>query len=151
MLKTLIENRRKAAPKEEGFTLIEVLVTMAIIAIMIAGVAVAVMPETGKAQVIRAKSDIRDLEKAIMMYNLDMLNFPDQQDGLSALKTMPSGADAARYRKGGYLRALPNDPWGNPYVYIYPGEYGEFDIMSYGADGEPGGEDKNADIVSWEN
>lgn len=145
-----MKRKRHMKPNDAGFTLIEVLVTMAIISIMVVGVALTVIPETGKAQIVRAKSDIRTIEQGLEMYRLDMFDYPEQQDGLNALKTMPSGVDEARYRKGGYVKSLPNDPWGNPYVYVYPGENGVYDIISYGADGQLGGEDKNADIVSWE-
>lgn len=151
MLTSAIKNKAETPPNDAGFTLIEVLVTMAIIAIMVVGVALTVIPETGKAQVVRAKADIRTLEQGLEMYRLDMFDYPEQQDGLNALKSIPSGADEARYRKGGYVKTLPNDPWGNPYVYIYPGEHNIYDIISYGADGEPGGEEQNADIASWEN
>ena len=140
----------KLAAQDKGFTLIEVLVTMAIISIMVVGVALTIIPETGKAQIIRAKSDIRILEQGLEMYRLDMLDYPDQQMGLEALKSLPSGADEVRYRKGGYLKSLPDDPWGNPYVYIYPGENNVYDIISYGADGEIGGEKADEDIVSWD-
>jgi general secretion pathway protein G len=140
----------KLAQQDEGFTLIEVLVTMAIISIMVVGVALTIIPETGKAQIIRAKSDIRILEQGLEMYRLDMLDYPEQQMGLAALKSLPSGVDEGRYRKGGYLKSLPDDPWGNPYIYIYPGENDIYDIISYGADGEVGGEAADEDIVSWD-
>ena len=140
----------KLAGQDEGFTLIEVLVTMAIISIMVVGVALTIIPETGKAQIIRAKSDIRILEQGLEMYRLDMLDYPEQQMGLGALKSLPSGVDEGRYRKGGYLKSLPDDPWGNPYIYIYPGENDIYDIISYGADGEVGGEAADEDIVSWD-
>ena len=135
---------------DAGFTLIEVLVTMAIISIMVVGVALTVIPETGKAQIVRAKSDIRTIEQGLEMYRLDMFDYPDQQAGLNALRAIPSGVDESRYRKGGYVKSLPDDPWGNPYVYVYPGENEIYDVISYGADGELGGEQQNADIVSWE-
>jgi len=99
----------------------------------------------------KAKGDIRNLEQAIEMFRLDMLTYPEEDGGLEALVELPSGADNAdRYRTGGYIKFLPSDPWGRDYVYRYPGENGVFDIISYGADGEPGGEDLNADINNWE-
>jgi len=78
----------------------------------------------------KAKGDIRILEQALEMYRLDMFDYPEQEAGLEALKELPSGADEARYRKGGYIKLLPNDPWGRPYVYRYPGENGVYDIIS---------------------
>jgi general secretion pathway protein G len=145
-----LRDQIKFLEKDEGFTLIEVLVTMAIISIMVVGVALTIIPETGKAQIIRAKSDIRILEQGLEMYRLDMLDYPEQEMGLAALKSLPSGVDEERYRKGGYLKSLPDDPWGSPYVYIYPGENDVYDIISYGADGEVGGEAADEDIVSWD-
>ena len=146
-----LRDQIKFLEKDEGFTLIEVLVTMAIISIMVVGVALTIIPETGKAQIIRAKSDIRILEQGLEMYRLDMLDYPEQEMGLAALKSLPISVDEERYRKGGYLKSLPDDPWGNPYVYIYPGENDVYDIISYGADGEVGGEAAGEDIVSWDN
>lgn len=136
--------------KEDGFTLVEVLVVMAIIAIMAGFVVMNLLPEQGKAQVQRAKSDIRTLETALEMYRLDMGRYPDAQDGLLALRTPPSdSAQAAKFRPGGYIKNTPKDPWGNDYIYVIPGENGVYDLLSYGADGQPGGADMDADIVNW--
>jgi len=141
---------KKRAKKEEGFTLVEVMVTLVIIGLLTTFVVINVLPAQDKALVQKAKGDIRILEQAMEMYRLDMFDYPEQDAGLEALRQLPSGADEARYRKGGYIKLLPEDPWGRPYVYNYPGENGVFDIFSYGSDGEPGGEDQAADIVSWE-
>jgi len=141
---------KKRAKKEEGFTLVEVMVTLVIIGLLTTFVVINVLPAQDKALVQKAKGDIRILEQALEMYRLDMFDYPEQDAGLEALRQLPSGADEARYRKGGYIKLLPEDPWGRPYVYNYPGENGVFDIFSYGSDGEPGGEDQAADIVSWE-
>lgn len=141
---------QKRQKKEEGFTLVEVMVTLVIIGLLTTFVVINVLPAQDKALVQKAKGDIRILEQAMEMYRLDMFDYPEQDAGLEALKELPSGADEARYRKGGYIKLLPNDPWGRPYIYRYPGENGVFDIVSYGSDGEPGGEDQAADIVSWE-
>jgi len=138
------------AKTEDGFTLVEVLVALAIIGIMTTVVVVNLLPETGKARLQKAKSDIRIIEQALEMYHLDILDYPEEDAGLEALRGQPSGVDAARYRQGGYVKLLPNDPWGNPYVYRYPGDNGVFDLLSYGADGEEGGEGLNADIVNWQ-
>lgn len=147
MQKDIEQKRQK---KEEGFTLVEVMVTLVIIGLLTTFVVINVLPAQDKALVQKAKGDIRILEQAMEMYRLDMFDYPEQSAGLEALKDLPSGADEARYRRGGYIKLLPNDPWGRPYVYTYPGENGVFDIVSYGSDGEPGGEEQAADIVSWE-
>ncbi len=138
------------AKNEEGFTLVEVLVALAIIGIMTTIVVVNLLPETGKARLQKAKSDIRIIEQALEMYNLDIFDYPEEDAGLEALRRQPSGVDESRYRPGGYVKLLPNDPWGNPYIYRYPGDNGVFDLLSYGADGEEGGEGVNADIVNWQ-
>ena len=147
-MQTLIWKKRQK--KEEGFTLVEVMVTLVIIGLLTTFVVINVLPAQDKALVQKAKGDIRVLEQALEMYRLDVFDYPEQDAGLEALRELPSGVDEARYRKGGYIKLLPNDPWGRPHVYRYPGENGVYDIVSYGADGEPGGEDQAADIVSWE-
>ena len=145
-----IYTKQKRQEKELGFTLVEVMVTLVIIGLLTTFVVINVLPAQDKALVQKAKGDIRILEQALEMYRLDMFDYPEQEAGLDALKELPSGADEVRYRKGGYIKLLPNDPWGRPYVYRYPGENGVYDIVSYGSDGEPGGENQAADIVSWE-
>ncbi|MDB2439081.1 type II secretion system major pseudopilin GspG [Hellea sp.] len=144
------EEIKTVQKKEEGFTLVEVMVTLVIIGLLTTFVVINVLPAQDKALVQKAKGDIRILEQAMEMYRLDMFDYPEQDAGLDALKELPSGADQARYRKGGYIKLLPDDPWGRPYVYRYPGDNGVYDILSYGSDGEPGGEEQAADIVSWE-
>ena len=144
------KTEKKRQNKEAGFTLVEVMVTLVIISLLTTFVVINVLPAQDKALVQKAKGDIRILEQALEMYRLDMFDYPEQDAGLEALKAMPSGVDEARYRKGGYIKLLPNDPWGRPYIYRYPGENGVYDILSYGSDGEPGGEEQAADIVSWE-
>jgi len=137
---------------EAGFSLLEIMVALVIIGLLTAAVVINVAPNVGTAQKTRAKSDIRSLTTALELYRLDLFDYPDEQDGLRALVEAPAGLTAPdQYRRGGYLQGgLPNDPWNRPYVYSYPGENGIFDLVSYGADGEPGGEGKDADIVSWE-
>ena len=136
---------------EEGFTLVEVMVVMVIIGLLTAFVVVNVAPSLSDAKTKKAKGDIRTLEQAAELYHLDMLDYPDEEDGLQALRTAPSSlSDRSRYRQGGYIKLLPKDPWERDYIYRYPGEFGVYDIFSYGKDGEPGGEDETADVVSWE-
>jgi len=142
--------KSKLDTKEEGFTLVEVMVVLVIIGLLTTFVVINVLPAQDKALISKTKADIRILEQALEMYRLDMFDYPEQEAGLEALTALPSGADAARYRKGGYVKLLPDDPWGRPYIYRYPGDNGVYDILSYGSDGEPGGEDQAADIVSWE-
>jgi len=141
----------KKRKSEDGFTLVEVMVVMVIIGLLATFVVINVLPSQDKAMVQKTKGDIRLLEQAAEMYRLDMLDYPPEDAGLSALKNLPNGTDNEdRYRPGGYVKFLPDDPWGRPYIYRYPGENGVIDILSYGSDGQPGGEGLAADIVSWE-
>ena len=143
--------KTKNHPKEDGFTLVEVMVVMVIIGLLATFVVLNVLPAQDKAMVQKARADIAQLENAIEMYRLDMFDYPEESDGLEALVEVPAGIEnPERYRQGGYIKRLQEDPWGRPYVYRYPGENGVIDIMSYGSDGEPGGEGLAADIVSWE-
>ena len=147
-MKKHLDKKKKT---EAGFTLVEVMVVMVIIGLLATFVVINVLPSQDKAMVQKAKGDIRLIEQALEMYRLDMFDYPDQDMGLAALKSLPAGADnEERYREGGYVKFLPEDPWGRPYIYVYPGENGVVDIMSYGSDGQPGGEKQAADIVSWQ-
>ncbi|MFW5970298.1 MAG: type II secretion system major pseudopilin GspG, partial [Halofilum sp. (in: g-proteobacteria)] len=133
-----------------GFTLIEVMVVVAILAILAAVVVPRVMDEPGKARRAKAAQDIRAIESALDLYKLDNFRYPSTDQGLEALVERPgSGPEPKNYKEGGYLRQVPKDPWGNPYQYLNPGEHGEVDVYSFGADGSPGGEDENADIGNW--
>ena len=137
---------------EDGYTLVEVMVVMLILSLIIGFVATNVIPIGDKAKQQTARADIATYGSSLDQFKLDMGSYPSEQEGLQALKTLPNGAqNADKYRPGGYVKLVKNDPWGNPYVYRFPGDNGLFDILSYGADGEPGGEDNNKDIVSWEN
>lgn len=137
--------------KDEGFTLVEVMVVMLIIALMVAFVAVNVIPAGDKARVQKAQADIAIYEQALEQFRLDMGDYPPSEIGLEALKELPAGApNEDRYRPGGYIKRVQNDPWDNPYIYRYPGENGVFDIVSLGSDGQPGGEKLAADITNWE-
>lgn len=135
--------------KEAGFTLVEVLVTLVIIGLLTAVVVANVAPTLGKSSVQKAKTDIAILQQSLDRYYLDFYDYPEQSAGLKALVSAPAGVEDARYPQGGYIRSLPNDPWGNAYQYRYPGEYGVVDIFSFGSDGEPGGEGNAADITNW--
>lgn len=134
--------------REDGFTLTEVLVTMAIIGLLTTGVVLAVLPRLGDASITKAKADIASYETALEFYRLDHFRYPSEQDGLAALVDAPSGVDAAKYPDEGYVQQLRNDPWGNAYVYRNPGENGPYDLLSYGADGQEGGEGADADVTN---
>ena len=130
-----------------GFTLIELLIVMVIISLLAAFVAPRFFGQEKKAKQRGAKGQISLLESAVDTYRLDIGRYPTTEQGLEALREKPDGIDKW---DGPYLRKeLPMDPWGNPYVYESPSEHGEYAIMSYGADGSPGGEGDDMDIVSW--
>ena len=136
---------------DEGFTLIEMMVVLFIIMLLSSAVYFTVAGNQDRAVNIKANSDIQRLSQALEMYRLDMLDYPPEDAGLEALRALPNGIDGEeRYNPGGYVQTLPTDPWGRPYVYRYPGENGVYDILSYGSDGQPGGEEMAADIVNWE-
>lgn len=140
--------RRRRVAGEAGITLIEMLVVMTIIALFATLVGPRLLNQGDKARVTKARADIAGLKTALTMYKLDTGVFPTTEQGLQALEAPPPGINNWQ---GPYLsEELVNDPWGNPYDYRFPGQRGnEPEIMSYGADGVPGGEDINADIVSW--
>ena len=137
-----------------GFTLIELMVVVIILGILALYIGPKIMGEPEKAKRVKAKMDIASLETALKMYKLDNGRYPSTDQGLQSLVTVPdSGAIPKNWRKGGYLEKnkVPKDPWGNEFVYISPGVHGDFDIISYGLDGVPGGEDEdNKDINNWE-
>ena len=141
----IAEARRKRA----GFTLVELMVVIVIIGLLATVVAINVLPSQDKAMVGKARADISVLEQAIETYRLDNLVFPDD---LQALVSAPAGlARPERYRQGGYVRRLPEDPWGNPYQYRRPSAHGgQFDVYSLGADGREGGEGNDADLGNWQ-
>ncbi len=127
----------------------ELMVVIVIIGLLATVVAINVLPSQDRAMVTQARADIATLEQAIETYRLDNLDFPDD---LQSLVAAPSGlASPDRYRPGGYVRRLPQDPWGEPYQYACPGTHNpkDMDISSYGADKAPGGEGENADIGNW--
>ena len=135
---------------EAGFTLLELMVVVVIIGLLATIVMINVLPSQDRAMQEKARADISVLEQAIETYRLDNLSFPSSQQGLAALTAPPAGLNRPdRYREGGYVRRLPEDPWGNPYQYVSPGERGRFDVYSFGADGRKGGEGGDADIGNW--
>jgi general secretion pathway protein G len=135
---------------EAGFSLIEVMVTIVIIGLLSTVVLLNVLPSRDKAMVEKAKTDIAVLEQAVDTYKLETLSYPRTEDGLDALVSPPASlTNATRFRKEGYIRRLPEDPWGNAYRYAYPGRSSAFDVYSLGADGQPGGEGLDTDIGNW--
>jgi general secretion pathway protein G len=144
----IITLRRSA---ENGFTLVELMVVIVIIGLLATLVAFTVIPQLGKANSEKAKTDIATLEQAVEMYRLNNLTYPSTANGLQALVKPPADlTDPSRYQVGGYIKKLPNDPWGRPYLYATPGQHGAFDISTLGADGVPGGTGENADIGNWQ-
>ncbi|MEJ5207173.1 type II secretion system major pseudopilin GspG [Denitratimonas sp. CY0512] len=133
-----------------GFTLIEILVVVVIIGILAGAVMTNLWGETDRAMQARAKADIDTLKTSLNLYRLDNFVYPSTNQGLEALINRPGGSPEARnWRSGGYIDRIPKDPWGRDYVYLSPGQRGDFDLYSYGADGQPGGEGGNADVTSW--
>ena len=127
---------------------VELMVVIFILGLLTTIVVINVLPSQDRAMVQKARADIATLGQALEMYRLDNLAYPGSSDGLQALIAPPASlATTARYRQGGYIKKLPDDPWGRPYQYDNPGRRGPgFDLYSLGADGAPGGEDDNADI-----
>ena len=139
-----------SSTKQQGFTLIEIIVVVVIIGILATFVAPKFMGKTDTARITKAKSDILSLESALDLYKLDNYTYPTTDQGLDALINMPSSDPVpTNWQKGGYIKKLQKDPWQRDYLYLSPGEHGELDIYSLGADGVEGGEDANADIGNW--
>jgi general secretion pathway protein G len=133
--------------RANGFTLVELMVVIFIIGLLTTIVVINVLPNQDKAMVQKAKADISVLAQAMETYRLDNLTYPASGEGLQSLVTPPATEGGAA-RRGGYIKKLPQDPWGRPYQFANPGRNGGFDIYSLGADGAPGGENDNADIYS---
>lgn len=148
----LMKIRKARRSNEQGFTLVELMVVIFIIGLLATVVILNVLPSQDKAMVTKAESDIATMGQAMEMYRLDNLNYPATSDGVQALRTPPASLTRPeRYRAGGYIQKLPNDPWGRPYQYASPARNGAgYEIYSLGADGAPGGTGLNADIYSGE-
>jgi len=132
---------------QKGFTLIEVMVVIVIIALMGAIVGPTVFGKVQQAEEIRIAQDVRAIEGALKMYRLDNFNYPGQSEGLDALMTAPS---SARNWRGPYLESVPQDPWGEDYRYAFPGTNGkEVEVFTYGRDNAAGGEGSDADWGNW--
>ena len=139
----------RRALRRRGFTLIELLVVLVIIGVLGALIVPNLFSSLDEARVTAARTDINTLTQALKRYKLDNQRYPGPDQGLDALVHKP-GAGAVPPNWKPYLDKLPADPWGRPYQYLNPGVRGEIDVFSFGADGQPGGEDKNADVGSWQ-
>jgi len=141
--------QRQLARVQAGFTLIELMVVLLILGVLAALIVPSVLDRADDAKGTAAKTDVSNLMQALKLYKLDNSRYPSTEQGLAALVSKPTAEPVPpNWKKN--LDQLPKDPWGNPYVYLNPGVKGEVDVMSLGADGQPGGEGKNADIGSWQ-
>lgn len=139
--------RRTISDPDAGLTLIEMIVVLAIIALVAALIVPNVIGRPDEARVTVAKTDLRTISAALKMYRLDNGDYPTTQQGLAALATKPATEPLPRnWSPEGYLAQVPQDPWGRPYSYTYPGSTGSFDLLSLGRDGKPGGEGLDADL-----
>jgi general secretion pathway protein G len=144
-------NKSGVTGGESGFTLVELMVVIVIIGLLATIVVINVLPLGDKGRITKAKADISSIEGALDLYKLQNGAYPTTSQGLEALVTAPAGVDASKYQAGGYLKGkLPLDPWQHPYLYASPGQHGEADVWTLGADNREGGEGANADIGSWE-
>jgi len=143
----------KKLTESSGFTLIEIMVVIIILGILATLIAPRLMDRPEEAKQIKARIQIASLETALKLYKLDNGMYPDTEQGLQALVEKPeTGQTSGKWRKGGYLEKgrVPRDPWKNEFIYLSPGMHGDYDLISYGADGVPSGEDKNKDVNSWD-
>lgn len=139
-------------PGQAGFSLVELMVVVFIMGLLATLIILNVAPVGDRSRLSKARADIASLESALEQYSLDLYTYPSTADGLASLSAPPAGVDPALYRPGGYIRRIQNDPWGNPYQYVFPGTRSgaRFDVFSFGADGQPGGEGPDADIGNWQ-
>ncbi|GHD26235.1 type II secretion system major pseudopilin GspG [Parahalioglobus pacificus] len=143
-------NTRAIRHRQGGFSLVEILVVLVIMGLLISVVAPTVLNRADEARIQKVQADFKAIETALKIYRLDNFSYPTSEQGLIAL-VEPSSLDPAprNFKDGGYLAEVPVDPWGRPYLYLSPGENGEFDLYSLGADGLSGGDGQNQDLGNW--
>ena len=148
MMKNTSLNRNMK--QQSGFTLMEILIVVVIISILAISIVPQFLDQPDNARIAATKADIKNIETSLSMYKLDNYNYPSTSQGLQALVQKPTGTpEAKNWKPSGYISKLLNDQWGNPYQYLNPGNNGDIDIYSFGADGQPGGDGVNADIGNW--
>ncbi len=136
--------------RSRGFTLIEIMVVMVILGLLVAIVAPNIMGRSDQAKVTVAETQLNNIANALDLYRLDNSHYPSSQQGLEALVSKPSGSpEPKNWNPDGYLKSVPEDPWGAEYQYVSPGTEGPYDLYSYGSDGQPGGDGDAADISVW--
>lgn len=149
----MLKRKKRLRNPQAGFTLTEIMVVVFIIGLLSTVVLVNVFGASADAQVKTARANVAALTQSLERYRLAMYSYPSESDGLQALIEAPQGLDnPALYPQGGFIQQLPNDPWGRPYQYAIPAERSRaaYDVFSFGADGQPGGEGDNADIGNWD-
>jgi len=145
-----VKGQKRLPLNQRGFTLIEIMVVVVILGILAGIVVPRLLDEPEKARRTQAQVQIKSIEEALAMFKLDNGFFPSTEQGLKALVDKPAtGRVPNNYRESGYIKKIPLDPWGNNYVYLSPGIHDDYDITSFGPDGESGGEGDDADINSW--
>ena len=149
MIEGMTKLAHTSSTRERGFTLIELMVVLAIIGVLAALIVPNVLGRADDARITAARTDVGNLMQALKLYKLDNQRFPTGEQGLNALILKPTTEPVPGNWKP-YLDKLPSDPWGRPYQYLNPGIKGEVDVLSFGADGQAGGEGNNADLGSWQ-
>lgn len=146
------KQNRTTASEQSGFTLIELMVVIVILGILAGLIVPRIMNRPEEAKQLKAKMQIESIGTALKLYKLDIGSYPTTEQGLQALVSAPETTGTSKWRKGGYLDKgkVPKDPWDHDFIYLSPGANGDYDLISYGADGVSGGDDKNKDITSWE-
>jgi general secretion pathway protein G len=148
----MVDFNARSPQTQNGFTLIEIMVVVVIIGLLAAMITPNILRQLDRAEINRARQDIRAIESALSLYRLDNYRYPSTEEGLQALVTNPGETAAPKWGAmgGSYLKSLPEDPWNRTYLYQQPGQHGELDIYTLGADGQEGGEGNNADIGNWD-
>jgi general secretion pathway protein G len=137
--------------KQRGFSLVEILVVLVILGLLVSVVAPTVLNQADDARVQKVYADFANIGTALKLYRLDNFVYPSSEQGLEALVAKSTlDPEPRNFKQGGYLDRLPMDPWGSPYLYLSPGENGEFDLYSLGADGLAGGDSQSADLGNWD-